>query len=113
MNFSERLELHQNFQSSRKFTDNHQHKQQCHSEEHHAAAAQAQILEEDRVEEVVDLVAVEVRNSNYHIRQAGTDISTGRGGFGQRDNGPPDAVLGKNCIHGPQNQLLTASLRNW
>jgi len=48
--------------------------QQCHFEEHHVVAAQAQISEVAEGEEAVDLVVVEVRNSKYSIRRAETDF---------------------------------------
>jgi hypothetical protein len=84
-------ELHCDFW---KIEQSHHNYQQCHSGEHHAVAAQAQILEGVEAEAAGDLELVEVSNVKAHRRTI-TDWWAGRGGFQQRDNGPPADVLGK------------------
>ena len=68
--------------------------QQCRSEEHQEVAGQAQTLEEVEVAEAVVLEVVEVSNPEIFYMQILIE-STGRGGFQQRDNGPPSDVFGK------------------
>jgi hypothetical protein len=60
--------------------------------------AQAQILEAVEVEEVVDLELEEVSISRNCFAKTKLTIRTGRGGFQQRDNGPPADVLGENPL---------------
>lgn len=55
-------------------------------------------MEAVEVEEVVDLELEEVSISRNCFAKTKLTIRTGRGGFQQRDNGPPADVLGENPL---------------